>query len=180
MAWAIHPPSTVIDTARAPLKSLDQLLALRRDLGWRGLLLDRPPHATYDPPHVRSEILANIATRSADQLRIDATVLHKTRAPTRRGRRALRARARRSDDRTLRASRRRRCRIAPLPALLATRAVRRGRARVENALLEHPLPIRRFSFVASCAWARNLAARPDVYWNQWMKLGYGDDHGHIR
>jgi hypothetical protein len=61
----------------------DQLLALRRDLGWRGLLLDRPPHATYDPPHVRNEIMTNIATQSADRLRIDATILDKAKTPPR-------------------------------------------------------------------------------------------------
>ena len=61
----------------------DQLLALRRDLGWRGLLLDRPPHATYDPPHVRNEILTNVATQPADRLRIDATILDKAKTPPR-------------------------------------------------------------------------------------------------
>jgi Protein of unknown function (DUF3800) len=58
----------------------DQLLALRRELGWRGLLLDRPPHATYDLPHVRSEILTLIATQPSDDLRIDATILNKAKA----------------------------------------------------------------------------------------------------
>ena len=59
----------------------DQLLALRRDLGWRGLLLDRPPHATYDPPHVRNEIMTNIATQPADRLRVDATIIDKAKTP---------------------------------------------------------------------------------------------------
>jgi hypothetical protein len=59
----------------------DQLLALRRNLGWRGLLLDRPPHAVYDPPHTRSEILAVIAAQPADRLRIDATILDKAHTP---------------------------------------------------------------------------------------------------
>jgi hypothetical protein len=34
----------------------DELLQLRRDLGWRGVHLDKVFHATEDPQHVRDEV----------------------------------------------------------------------------------------------------------------------------
>jgi len=39
----------------------DALLSLRRDLGWRGLHLDRVFHATEDPQPVRDEVFALLA-----------------------------------------------------------------------------------------------------------------------
>jgi len=39
----------------------DALLALRRDLGWRGLHLDRVFHATEDPQVVRDEVFVLLA-----------------------------------------------------------------------------------------------------------------------
>jgi hypothetical protein len=52
----------------------DDLLQLRRDLGWRGLHLDRVPHATEDPPRIRSEVYQLLMKSS---FRTDATVLEK-------------------------------------------------------------------------------------------------------
>jgi hypothetical protein len=55
----------------------DALLALRRDLGWRGLHLDRVFHATEDPQAVRNEVFALLA---AHDFWIDATILEKRKA----------------------------------------------------------------------------------------------------
>jgi hypothetical protein len=55
----------------------DALLSLRRDLGWRGLHLDRVFHATEDPQPVRDEVFALLADMDC---RIDATILEKCKA----------------------------------------------------------------------------------------------------
>jgi hypothetical protein len=55
----------------------DVLLALRRDLGWRGLHLDRVFHATEDPQAVRDEVFALLAKMDCW---VDATVLEKSKA----------------------------------------------------------------------------------------------------
>jgi hypothetical protein len=55
----------------------DALLALRRDLGWRGLHLDRVFHATEDPQAIRDEVFAVLA---AHDFWIDATILEKRKA----------------------------------------------------------------------------------------------------
>jgi len=55
----------------------DALLALRRDLGWRGLHLDRVFHATEDPQAVRDEVFALLAGMD---FRVDATILEKSKA----------------------------------------------------------------------------------------------------
>lgn len=55
----------------------DALLALRRDLGWRGLHLDRVFHATEDPQAVRDEVFAVLASRDFS---VDATILEKRKA----------------------------------------------------------------------------------------------------
>jgi hypothetical protein len=53
------------------------LLALRRDLGWRGLHLDRVFHATEDPQVVRDEVFALLAST---EFWVDATILEKRKA----------------------------------------------------------------------------------------------------
>jgi hypothetical protein len=55
----------------------DALLALRRDLGWRGLHLDRVFHATEDPQTVRDEVFALLAGMD---FAVDATILEKCKA----------------------------------------------------------------------------------------------------
>lgn len=55
----------------------DRLLQLRRELGWRGLHLDKVFHATEDPQPVRNEVFNALA---ASDLRIDATILEKSKA----------------------------------------------------------------------------------------------------
>lgn len=55
----------------------DALLALRRDLGWRGLHLDRVFHATEDPQAVRDEVFALL---TAMDCWVDATILEKPKA----------------------------------------------------------------------------------------------------
>jgi hypothetical protein len=55
----------------------DALLALRRDLGWRGLHLDRVFHATQDPQTVRDEVFALLADKD---FAVDATILEKCKA----------------------------------------------------------------------------------------------------
>jgi hypothetical protein len=55
----------------------DALLALRRDLGWRGLHLDRVFHATQDPQTVRDEVFALLADTD---FAVDATILEKCKA----------------------------------------------------------------------------------------------------
>lgn len=55
----------------------DRLLQLRRELGWRGLHLDKVFHATDDPQAVRNEVFGALA---ASDLRIDATILEKSKA----------------------------------------------------------------------------------------------------
>lgn len=53
----------------------DRLLQLRRELGWRGLHLDKVFHATDDPQAVRDEVFSALAE---SDLRIDATILEKS------------------------------------------------------------------------------------------------------
>jgi hypothetical protein len=53
------------------------LLALRRDLGWRGLHLDRVFHATEDPQAVRNEVFAILSDMDCW---VDATILEKRKA----------------------------------------------------------------------------------------------------
>lgn len=55
----------------------DELLQLRRELGWRGVHLDRVFHATEDPQAVRDEVFGVLASTS---FRIDATILEKSKA----------------------------------------------------------------------------------------------------
>lgn len=55
----------------------DEVLKLRRRLGWKGMHLDRVFHATEDPQAVRDEVFALL--RDAD-FRVDATVLEKRKA----------------------------------------------------------------------------------------------------
>jgi len=55
----------------------DDLLHLRRELGWRGLHLDQHFHATEDPQAVRDEIF-DLLGRS--NFRVDATILEKRKA----------------------------------------------------------------------------------------------------
>lgn len=55
----------------------DELLQLRRDLGWRGIHLDKVFHATEDPQGVRDEVF-KILRRGG--FRIDATILEKSKA----------------------------------------------------------------------------------------------------
>ena len=55
----------------------DRLLQLRRELGWRGLHLDKVFHATEDPQPVRDEVFSALGQ---SDLRIDATILEKSKA----------------------------------------------------------------------------------------------------
>jgi hypothetical protein len=55
----------------------DALLRLRRDLGWKGVHLDRVFHATEDPQAVRDEVFAVL---SGIDFRVDATILEKCKA----------------------------------------------------------------------------------------------------
>ncbi len=55
----------------------DELLQLRRDLGWRGIHLDKVFHATEDPQAVRDEVFQILSRGS---FRIDATILEKSKA----------------------------------------------------------------------------------------------------
>lgn len=55
----------------------DELLQLRRDLGWRGVHLDKVFHATEDPQAVRDKVFRVL---SAGDFRIDATILEKSKA----------------------------------------------------------------------------------------------------
>lgn len=55
----------------------DQLLALRRELGWKGLHLDSVFHASSDPQAVRDEVFDLL---QASEFRIDATILEKRKA----------------------------------------------------------------------------------------------------
>jgi hypothetical protein len=55
----------------------DALLSLRRDLGWRGLHLDRVFHASEDPQPVRDEVFALLADMDCS---VDATILEKSKA----------------------------------------------------------------------------------------------------
>lgn len=55
----------------------DSLLRLRRDLGWRGLQLDRVFHATEDPQAVRDEVFSLLAKHD---FWIDATIFEKRKA----------------------------------------------------------------------------------------------------
>lgn len=55
----------------------DRLLALRRELGWKGMHLDRVFHATEDPQAVRDEVFSLLADA---EFRVDATILEKRKA----------------------------------------------------------------------------------------------------
>jgi len=55
----------------------DALLRLRRDLGWRGVHLDKVFHASDDPQEVRDEVFALLASQD---FRVDATVFEKRKA----------------------------------------------------------------------------------------------------
>jgi hypothetical protein len=55
----------------------DDLFQLRRELGWRGVHLDRVFHATEDPHAVRDEVFDVL---SHGKFRIDATILEKSKA----------------------------------------------------------------------------------------------------
>jgi hypothetical protein len=55
----------------------DALLALRRELGWRGIHLDRVFHATEDSQAIRAEVFALLG---AHDFWIDATILEKRKA----------------------------------------------------------------------------------------------------
>jgi hypothetical protein len=55
----------------------DALLALRRELGWRGINLDRVFHATEDPQPVRDEVFELLAGM---EYHVDATILEKRKA----------------------------------------------------------------------------------------------------
>ncbi len=55
----------------------DQLLQLRREMGWRGTHLDKVFHATDDPQAVRDEVFGILAR---GDFRIDATILEKRKA----------------------------------------------------------------------------------------------------
>lgn len=55
----------------------DALLALRRDLGWRGLHLDRVFHATEDSQAIRAEVFGLLG---AQDFWVDATILDKRKA----------------------------------------------------------------------------------------------------
>jgi hypothetical protein len=55
----------------------DELLELRRALGWRGLHLDSVFHASYDPQAVRDEVFDLL---KASQFRVDATIFEKSKA----------------------------------------------------------------------------------------------------
>jgi len=55
----------------------DKLLDLRRDLGWKGLHLDRVFHASEDPQAIRDEVYALLATLD---FRVDATIFEKRKA----------------------------------------------------------------------------------------------------
>jgi Protein of unknown function (DUF3800) len=55
----------------------DALLALRRDLAWRGVGLGTEFHATEDEQKIRDEVFGVIANLS---LRVDATILEKAKA----------------------------------------------------------------------------------------------------
>jgi hypothetical protein len=55
----------------------EQLLALRRELAWDGIHLDQF-HASGDKQGVRDKVFAVIAAATRDDLRIDATILDKT------------------------------------------------------------------------------------------------------
>jgi len=57
----------------------DELLQLRRDMGWRGVHLDKVFHATEDPQKVRDEVFGVL---SQGDFRIDATILEKSKAQT--------------------------------------------------------------------------------------------------
>jgi hypothetical protein len=55
----------------------DALLALRRELGWKGHHLDRVFHATEDPQAIRDQVFALLREH---EFRIDATILEKRKA----------------------------------------------------------------------------------------------------
>lgn len=55
----------------------DELLRLRRSLGWRGLHLDSVFHSAKDPQAIRDEVFALLADLD---FRVDATILEKRKA----------------------------------------------------------------------------------------------------
>lgn len=55
----------------------DDLLQLRRELGWRGMHLDSVFHATEDPQGVRDEVFRILG---GGEFRIDVTILEKSKA----------------------------------------------------------------------------------------------------
>lgn len=55
----------------------DDLLRLRRELGWKGLHLDKVFHASEDPQAVRDEVFELLRQSS---FRVDATILEKRKA----------------------------------------------------------------------------------------------------
>src|SRR5512143_1298150 len=55
----------------------DELLRLRRELGWKGLHLDRAFHAPEDPQAIRDEVYALLAGLD---FRVDATIFEKRKA----------------------------------------------------------------------------------------------------
>lgn len=68
----------ILTTVACPdLRVGDELLALRRDLAWRGLGLDTEFHATADALPVRAEVFALLRRH---RFRVDATILEKAKA----------------------------------------------------------------------------------------------------
>jgi hypothetical protein len=55
----------------------DELLKLRRELGWKGLHLDSVFHATEDPQAIRDEVFSLLGNL---EFRVDATILDKPKA----------------------------------------------------------------------------------------------------
>lgn len=68
----------ILTTITVPDFSVGEaLLALRRDLAWRGVHLNAEFHATEDPQAVRNEVFAVLAQHD---FRVDATILQKSKA----------------------------------------------------------------------------------------------------
>jgi hypothetical protein len=61
---------TLVDSCKVG----DDLLALRRGLGWKGLHLDSVFHASYDPQAVRDEVFNLL---QVSYFRVDATIVEK-------------------------------------------------------------------------------------------------------
>lgn len=79
--FAVAPGATryfILTTIAADDCSVgDRLLALRREIGWKGLHLDHEFHATEDPQAVRDEVFALL---QGESFRVDATILEKRKA----------------------------------------------------------------------------------------------------